>query len=309
MLALAHPSDHAPPASTPNSRRLIAPLLKRRIDGLFRHLPAALSGDEEAVHQLRVAGRRLRVAVSLLSEKPDGRRAGRCQRLLRDLTRVAGKSRDLDVLLATYDERLGALSTRDPGQGRLRHRLGDARRRGRGRMVGELLDVDIAHLRRDLAVLLGRGGPSLHEVALRYAELCKREGSCLREGFAALGSLLDPVRLHALRRRARRLRYAVELADALFHLDGGSTKPWKALQERIGVLHDHEMLAEWFERQAQADERRGQGDMAALAASEAAWARATMQRLHDELLAHHPSQLVDQGLAFCALPTTPTGPG
>lgn len=307
MLAILKPSVSSTPAAPKQVRQLCARLLKRRVDTLFKHFPGAMSGDEEELHQLRVSGRRLRATLALLAAKPDGRRARRCQRLLRALTRVAGTSRDLDVLLETYDARLAALATRAPGQSRLRHRLGDARRRGRQHLVGNLLDVDIAQLRKHLAAILARGCPPPHEVAARFAAVCMREGTFLREGFAELGALLDPERLHALRRRARRLRYAVEIVDTLFQRDSGATKAWKTLQDRMGVLHDHEVLAAWFERQARGDERRGHGDLAALAASEAGWARATMQRLHDELLAAQPSHLIEQALAAGALPAPNTG--
>ena len=52
-------------------------LLQERIRMLFRHLPHALAGKAESVHQMRVASRRLRLALPLLGRKPDGRRLRR----------------------------------------------------------------------------------------------------------------------------------------------------------------------------------------------------------------------------------------
>ena len=57
--------------------------------GVFRHLPKGLAGDEEAIHQMRIAGRRLRVALPLVARKPDGRRVKRALGVLRELTRTA----------------------------------------------------------------------------------------------------------------------------------------------------------------------------------------------------------------------------
>src|SRR5262245_48114862 len=85
----------SPPPRDGGARRL----LRAKVREVFRHLPKALSGDAEAVHQMRVAARRLRVALPLLSLRPDGRRVRRAVTLLRDLTRAAGASRDLDVML------------------------------------------------------------------------------------------------------------------------------------------------------------------------------------------------------------------
>ncbi|HEX7509600.1 MAG TPA: CHAD domain-containing protein, partial [Polyangia bacterium] len=79
-----------PTLKADGSNRLAGTLLKRKVSTLFRHFPPALTGDEEAIHQLRVSGRRLRVALPLLVAKPDGRRAERARRLLRQLTRTAG---------------------------------------------------------------------------------------------------------------------------------------------------------------------------------------------------------------------------
>ena len=66
---------------------------------------------------MRVAGRRLRVALPLLARKPEGRRARRALRILRQLRTAAGTSRDLDVGVALFEERLpGARRARPRGR-------------------------------------------------------------------------------------------------------------------------------------------------------------------------------------------------
>lgn len=290
--------DHVTPAQSKSRNRLPSVLLRKRVDTLFRHYPAALTGDEEAIHQLRVAGRRLRVALRLLVDKPEGKRACRTQRLLRELARIAGSSRDLDVLLENYSDRLKGLPERSPEQNRLRHRLGDARRRSRGRMVGALLDLEISRLRGDLAILIARAESPTVVIIDRFRALCDHEGKCLVDGFFDLGAVLDAPALHALRRRARRLRYAVEIFGEVATVEPGATKPWKNLQDRIGSLHDHHVLAEWFDAQATLDDKKGQPVLALAARAEARWAREAMHRLHDELLAAAPGEMVRQGLAL-----------
>ena len=278
-------------------RRVCADMLRERTAVLFRHFPAALSGDEEALHQLRVWGRRLRIAVRMLSAKPEGRRARRVDHSLADITRTAGAVRDLDVLLGTLDERLRLLPARSAEQRKLHRRLADLRRRRRARMVQTLLDLDVASLRADLNALVRRACPEISAVAPRFRALCEREGRKLNEGFTTLGALLDIGALHGLRRRARRVRYAVEIYAQVFGLPGQPTKPWKSLQDLIGVLHDHHVLSEWFDQQAEADERRRNHAVATSARAEAAWARESVQRLHDALMAADPMTLVRRGLA------------
>lgn len=305
--------DRARPPSRQRRRRAAgesrtSALLEAKTATLFRHFPAALTGDEEALHQLRVWGRRLRVAVRLLATKPDGRRAQRAERLLAGLTRVAGSTRDLDVLLATFDERLSALPARSPAQRRLRQRLAAVRRRSRARLVERLLDVPIARLRADLATLAARAAVDLATVYERLRETCAREGSKLQNGFATQGGLLDVMALHALRRRARRLRYAVEIHCELAEQTMAATKPWKELQDRIGVLHDHHVLAEWLDGQARTSRQRGQRAIATAASAEATWARQHMARLHDEVLAADPAALVRAGLAAAGITGGPSPP-
>src|SRR5438552_10057686 len=124
------------------------PVLKEHIRALFRQLPRALAGDEDAIHQMRVAGRRLRVALPLLARKPQGRRVKRGRRIMRALTRSAGTSRDLDVGVGLFEERLRGRGEMDPERRLLRQRLRAARGRSRVRLAEALMDIGIARLRR-----------------------------------------------------------------------------------------------------------------------------------------------------------------
>jgi CHAD domain-containing protein len=142
------------PRSHPSADRA-TPLLRERVRVLYRHLPRALGGVEEEIHQMRVAGRRLRVALPLLTQKPRGRRVKRALSLLRELTRAGGVSRDLDVGLSLLVERLRGLG---PSRERrlLLRRFRSARTRSRSTMAAALLDLDIAKLRRHFRVITGR---------------------------------------------------------------------------------------------------------------------------------------------------------
>src|SRR5688572_20793086 len=107
------------------------PLLRARIRDVFRHLPKALAGEEEPIHQMRVAGRRLRVALPHLARRPRGRRVRRALLELQRLTRAAGASRDYDVMLTLFEERLQHVRTRTAEQTVLLRRLRSARVRSR----------------------------------------------------------------------------------------------------------------------------------------------------------------------------------
>jgi len=303
--AIALVPTAGPTLQAEGNTRLAGALLKRKVTALFRHFPSALTGDEEAIHQLRVSGRRLRVALPLLVAKPEGRRAERARNLLRQLTRAAGSSRDLDVLLESYDEHLKELPSRSEEQKLLRHRLASARRRSRARMVDNLLDLEIAQLRGDLAAMIARGCPPPSVVCERFSAMSAREFQFLHEGFTKIGAQLDADELHALRRRARRVRYSVEVFDQVRNFESTAAKPWKTLQDLIGVIHDHHVLAEWFDAQEKSDRERGKNALAEVARDEAAWARSAMHRVHAEFLAADPIAIVARGMAALGQKATP----
>jgi CHAD domain-containing protein len=270
---------------TPSTADRVAPLLQQRIKAVFRRLPKALAGFEEDLHQMRVAGRRLRVALPLLVRKPEGHRGRRSLRLLRRLTRTGGISRDLDVGVALFEAEL-AKGVLTPEDRVLRRRLKSARTRGHARMAEALLDLEIARLRRDLRVL-ARHGDGVFAVLRRIRELRDGQGTEALALIAAVGDRFDPTSLHRLRRQVRRLRYAAELSGALKGQVAPAAADFRALQDELGALHDTYMLSEWFRRQAASC--RGRGDAAVGKA-----AAALHERFVEASLAHHK--------AFLALP-------
>jgi CHAD domain-containing protein len=224
------------------------PLLRERVRVLYKHLPRALGGVEEEIHQMRVAGRRLRVALPLLAQKPNGRRVKRALSLLRQLTRAAGVSRDLDVGLSLLEERVSALQ---PSRERsiLLRRFRTARTRSRASMAGALLDLDIAKLRRNLRVIVHRRGEGVFSVILRLREAREQSATFLEDLRIETGRY-DPDALHRLRRRARRLRYAVEVSDVIRGQESEGPLLMKRLQDLLGLSHDAHVLAGWLAQQA-----------------------------------------------------------
>lgn len=285
-------STPEPTESEPGTR-----LLRERVRTVFRHLRGALAGDEEELHQMRVAARRLRVALPLLARKHDGRRVRRALRALRELTRTAGHSRDLDVMCALAEARW-----REPGaltpEGRvLRRRLLGARARSRRQMAEGLLDLEIARLRRDLRETLSRGGELLFTVLLRVRDARDREGQFVLDGLHRLGETFDSDALHRIRIRSRRLRYTAELQDLLKSSGSDAARLWKGLQERLGLVRDHDVLSLWCARQATHAGRRGQEALRAEAEALASWFADESRRHHRELLAARPVEIVQRALS------------
>lgn len=243
------------------------PLLKARVRELFRHLPHALGGYEESVHQMRVAGRRLRVALPLLARSPEGHRVRRARRILRDLTRAAGAGRDLDVAVGLFEAEVPRGARANPAQRMLRTRLRAARTRSRRRLADALLDVDIARLRRDLRKILAARGEVLFTSVVRLRDSREARGAPLLEALAALGDRYDVPALHEARKQMRKLRYSAEVADALLGQPSPSAGLFKELQEQLGAVRDNYVLAQWLGGQARAAGVRGQSAVQAEAAA------------------------------------------
>lgn len=251
------------PRSQENLSDPSTPLLKERIRTLFRHFPKALAGEEEPIHQMRVAARRLRVALPLLARKPRGRRVREALAILRDVTRAGGGSRDLDVGLELLEKRLTSIEPVTPELTALRRRLRGARSRSRARMAEELLDLPISRLRRGLAAVVGRRGDNLFTVIGRLRQAGESGRADLAAAFDALGDRYEPAALHKLRICARRLRYTAEVLDALKGQDGGAPALFKSVQEHLGRIHDAYVLSTWMTRQAGLAEARGELALAA----------------------------------------------
>src|SRR5262249_23053129 len=94
--------------------------------------PAMLAGDGEALHQMRIAVRRLRAAIATFAEVvSDGER----QRITAGLKWIIGKlspARDLDVLFAEVLEPLRARDPDAPGLAALERDLAGRRARAYG---------------------------------------------------------------------------------------------------------------------------------------------------------------------------------
>ena len=238
------------PALTPTR-----PLLARRVRELFRVYPKALVGEADAVHDVRVAARRLRVAIVLLAAKPGGRRARRADRTVRDLARAAGRSRDLDVGAELL---IAVAPPVDAGEAALRRSLRGARSRSRALARDALLDLDLARLRRDLRGLVAAAGPGPNDVLGRIASYRRDEEDDLERALQRARTARDPSALHRARRAARRLRYASEIADALRGEESPDPARWRKVQNRLGAIQDRYALAAWLATVETRAARRGQ---------------------------------------------------
>jgi triphosphatase len=214
-------------------------ILRRHFATMLAHEPGVRLGeDPEELHDMRVATRRLRAALKLYAGVLP-RRAERYERDLRQFARALGDVRDLDVHL----ERLsGEVSRNGEAFEEVVAILEERRVEARRRML-EVLDSN--RYERFVASFSGtlrRGrspaptGPIL-EVA---SDLVRRRYKRVRKAADALTGDSPPEDFHDLRKKGKRLRYALEPLQGIYGKP--SEKMVKLLKTVQDDLGDHQDL-------------------------------------------------------------------
>jgi CHAD domain-containing protein len=221
-------------------------------------LQAVEKGDVRALHQARVASRRMRELVPMLQlERAAARKFGR---RLRKITRRLGTVRELDVLLLQIDELHVSGRRGSGGLGRVGIRVSKARDEARKRLFSQLPVGALGRLARKLdrvANSLADGERESSKATARSwrwaieARVAKR-AKRLAVAMADAGAVYLPERLHRVRVAVKKLRYAVELStEAAGERTTADLPALKRAQELLGRMHDVQMLIDQV-RQTQA---------------------------------------------------------
>jgi exopolyphosphatase/pppGpp-phosphohydrolase len=133
-------------------REAMRSLIAERWDTVWRTIPAAIEGvDIEAVHDVRVASRRLRAAMDVGVDCFPGKWYRPLHRAAKEITGALGEVRDRDVLLAALrDDREKAPITEHPGLDRLISRVERERTAAREEMESYLRALLAGPLRGDV---------------------------------------------------------------------------------------------------------------------------------------------------------------
>ena len=193
--------------------------IRQRLGALSRTLPPARAGDVTSVHQARVATRRLREALPLITR---GSSLRKHRRRVRRLTRALGPVRELDVALLTLDEF-------DDRQGTARSRSG--RQQGtapsRSGRQGEVPRAGILSLQQAIRQERTRMQVDMRRTIdrIRLPKLSEKlvAAARKRDKESPGPRTVDPKQLAAARdraaRRAERLRIKIENAAAIYLAD------------------------------------------------------------------------------------------
>jgi CHAD domain-containing protein len=220
-------------------------LIRQRIAALSRTLPGARKGDVHAVHQARVATRRIREALPLIAH---GRSGKSLKKSVRKLTRALGPVRELDVALMNLDQLRTSGDVPETAIARLRQLIIEERQRLGTEMVRRISQYNLPKLQRKAVEAASRGtsdksGSGDPRRAMTAMTRAARRAVALRAAIDNAAGIYLPDRLHEVRIAVKKLRYALEIAR---DLNGSRAtariRTLKRVQDLLGRMHDLEML-------------------------------------------------------------------
>ena len=221
------------------------------IRDLRKLIPVALKRwDPDAIHDARVATRRLRAAIDLVEPVTPDHLIDPLRKTLRRLRRRLGPLRDLDVLIDNAarvegDARHGVAAAwlgRRLATARVAERRKTRKKETPQRWIDRLNDWQ--PVREHLTVRASDVQDLMLE-SLRwqwnvFADHADRLADYIRNPHGATAQ--DP---HELRIAAKQLRYTLEmLAKASFKLPTLAGRAFKRMQNELGLWHDQVVLAE-----------------------------------------------------------------
>jgi CHAD domain-containing protein len=226
-------------------RAVALAVLRRHFSALLAREPGTRLGDDiEELHDMRVASRRLRAALSLFEAVLPETIVG----LKDELAWIGGQLgavRDLDVQLEQLESWIGAAATEDRGPlEQLRSVLESQRAAARGEMLDALesrrYDSFVRRFGRSLrARHATRTGPASLPALAAAPELIEARWTSVRKAAKHLGRSATAEDFHRLRIRGKRFRYALEFLNDVY--DGRARPVLKqlvALQDVLGMHQD-----------------------------------------------------------------------
>jgi CHAD domain-containing protein len=251
-------------APSTNEWSKVRKLALRHLNRFVSLEPKVLKGDDpDAIHDMRVASRRLQQVLDLISPKPLPREVRRLKRKIRRCRGALGDLRNCDVLLQQVQGRLARkrCSHREAWTAVKQH-LQERRSESFSRAVRKLSKVNLAIFYMRTKEILDRlkptpdhdhgshplvqpDRPALEPFQVRLTQALADAWREFEKQVAASHEEMTAPSIHAARICAKRLRYLLEVANQ-FGIPGSSgALAWlRKIQDNLGDWHDMEVLEE-----------------------------------------------------------------
>lgn len=226
--------------------------LRQGLEALRFHQAAALAGEVEPIHQLRVATRRLRALVELFAGVIHGSRVRALRRDLPWIGQSAGVTRECDVIEELIRDRSAKLddSLRE-SLAPIYEALSARRRTEHGNLAAMLTSKRYQIILKRLADAPIRKIPPAVTVRDLAPAILRPIARAVMNAGAKLKKDAAGERLHRLRVRLKRLRYALEMMDELAgKRTRKAARELAALQDRLGLYNDVMVAIAWLREYA-----------------------------------------------------------
>jgi len=199
--------------------------IERRLERLQEEIhKAGRKIDADAVHDVRVATRRLRQALRVFANMAGKKEAKRLRRELKPLMEAGGAVRDCDIAMELLSK--ASLSGQHPLWDELRAERAGAESRFRRRLGGVRVHLDVKQHAHPL--------PGLAPLVHPYFE----------QGRGAAQPKTPAADLHAFRLATKRLRYTLELFKPLYGPAlAARIEELRQIQEFLGQANDARVTA------------------------------------------------------------------
>ncbi len=262
------PDPAVPAAEEPRtSERLddwtrVRALALKQLDRFMSFEPKVLRGDDpDAIHDMRVASRRLQQVLDLLYPQPRPKEVQRLRRRIRRCRRSLGEVRNCDVMLQYVEKPLGRKrSARREAWTAVKHYLLERRSESFVKATRKMSKVNLAvfyvHMKELLLTPPAPQPHGYHEAAdaaalqptpLPFPERIAEALTGVWNAFVDQISLSHrdssgPV-IHGARIAAKRVRYLLEVVREFEVAGSAEALAWlRRLQQHLGEWHDLEVL-------------------------------------------------------------------
>ncbi len=202
--------------------------------------------DPEALHDLRVALRRLRSLIRFFEDELAESLRGKAQKRVRAIARATGEARDAEVQLAWIEAQLSRHDWTERAGARwwaaaLSQRKESAYEELKDRLVPELLkilpklEVDLGHFREVRSLVGDRPQARFGE---RVARHLRSETAKLASALTSVRTVEDEAIAHEARIHGKRVRYLVEPLKDELEEARDAARALRTLQEKLGTLND-----------------------------------------------------------------------
>jgi CHAD domain-containing protein len=215
----------------------------RQSHELLKHVQGVRNGDPDAIHDARVATRRIRALLEVLGDGHGERHAALTDEM-RGLGRALGAARDLDIVVELLEEKIWQLPDAARAVVALSRNAHQERAVARRELIktlerSPLDDLAPSAFRRSRMWRSRASGV----IGANLRQRLHNQSSNLTGAVDHASGVYFPNRAHEVRIHTKRLRYLVELASTTSRpRDDRELTVLKRVQSALGNLHDRELL-------------------------------------------------------------------